>query len=176
MGAHYLIVVDMQKDFVDGPLGSSEARAMLPALVQKVRSFPGQVLFTKDTHYSDYLQTQEGRLLPVVHCVKGTPGWELVEELENFRREHNSPVYEKPAFGCRQLAAELAKLDTREPIASIELVGVCTDICVVSNALLLKAFLPEVLIQVDGACCAGVTPQRHEAALETLRSCQVQVI
>ena len=175
MGAHYLIVVDMQKDFVDGPLGSSEARAMLPALVQKVRSFPGQVLFTKDTHYSDYLKTQEGRLLPVVHCVKGTPGWELMPELREFASEKDCTLIEKPTFGSEKLAALIKEACAKDEVESVELAGLCTDICVISNALLIKAVATELPVSVDASCCAGVTPAKHAAALEILQSCQVMV-
>ncbi|MDE5951079.1 MAG: cysteine hydrolase [Acetatifactor sp.] len=169
----YLIVVDMQKDFVTGVLGTREAQQILPAVADKVRSFEGQVIFTRDTHQSDYMQTQEGKNLPVPHCIEGSEGWQLVDVLEKIRVERNLPVYDKVTFGCPELARDLVKAVEQEPIESIELIGVCTDICVVSNALTIKAHLPEVPIYVDPACCAGVTPQAHEAALATMKSCQI---
>lgn len=169
----YLIVVDMQKDFVTGVLGTREAQQILPAVADKVRSFEGQVIITRDTHQSDYMQTQEGKNLPVPHCIEGSEGWQLVDVLEEIRVERNLPVYDKVTFGCPELARDLVKAVEQEPIESIELIGVCTDICVVSNALTIKAHLPEVPIYVDPACCAGVTPQAHEAALATMKSCQI---
>lgn len=175
MAKRYLIVVDMQKDFVNAALGTKEAEAIVPALLQKVQNFDGEVIFTKDTHFENYLSTAEGKLLPVEHCIKGTEGWMLIEELERYCAENNSTVYEKLTFGCKELAQDMLAKHETEPIASIELIGLCTDICVVSNALLLKAFLPEVEISVDASCCAGVTPMKHDAALETMASCQILV-
>lgn len=175
MAVDYLIVVDMQKDFVNGALGTKEAEAIVSKVLKKVKEFKGRVIFTKDTHFEDYLSTSEGKLLPVEHCIKGTRGWQLIEELEAYCAENNSMVYEKNTFGCKELARDMAAQQAEEPIASIELIGLCTDICVVSNALLLKAFLPEVPIAVDAACCAGVTPLKHDAALETMRSCQILI-
>lgn len=171
----YLIVVDMQKDFVTGVLGTKEAQQILPAVADRVRSFEGQVIFTRDTHQSDYMETQEGKYLPVPHCIQGSEGWQLADELEEIRAERNLPVYDKVTFGCPELARDLVKADRQEPIEFIELIGVCTDICVVSNALTIKAHLPEVPMYVDPACCAGVTPQAHEAALTTMKSCQIQM-
>ena len=171
----YLIVVDMQKDFVTGVLGTKEAQQILPAVAEKVQSFEGQVIFTRDTHQSDYMETQEGKYLPVPHCIQGSDGWQLADELEEFRRAQNIPVYDKVTFACPELARDLTKANEQEAIESIELIGVCTDICVVSNALTIKAHLPEVPMYVDPACCAGVTPQAHEAALATMRSCQIQM-
>lgn len=169
-----LIVVDLQNDFVDGSLGTPEAQSILPAVVEKIRSYPkGQVLATQDTHGADYLSTQEGRLLPVSHCIKGTKGWEVVPEVAAALGD--AAVLEKPVFGSVALAERLREMTAKEPI-SVELVGLCTDICVISNALLIKSFLPEVPITVDSRCCAGVTPERHHAALEVLRSCQVTVL
>ena len=165
-----LIVVDMQKDFVDGSLGTKEAQAIVPAVAEKARGFDGRVIFTRDTHQPDYLNTQEGRNLPVVHCVEGTEGWQIVPEL----RDCAADVVDKPTFGSTALAGRLKAME--DDIESIELVGLCTDICVVSNALLLKAAMPEVPIRVDSRCCAGVTPEKHAAALETMRSCQIEVL
>lgn len=168
-----LIVVDMQKDFVTGALGSKEAQEILPGVAEKVRAFEGEIIFTMDTHGENYLETQEGRRLPVKHCLAGTAGWELEEVLGGLAAERNASFYEKGTFGSLELAERLK--ERQESIESIELVGVCTDICVVSNALLLKAYMPETPICVDSACCAGVTPEKHEAALETMRSCQIEV-
>lgn len=176
MSQRYLIVIDMQNDFVDGALGTPEAQAIAPDVVRAVRDFDGEVVFTYDTHTEDYLATQEGAKLPVPHCIKGTPGWELTPELDELRRERDARTFEKPTFGSVELARWLRERDAENPIASIELIGVCTDICVVSNALLIKAVLPEVPVSVDAALCAGVTPEAHEAALATMRSCQVEVL
>ena len=165
-----LIVVDMQKDFVDGSLSTKEAREIVDRVVQKVRAWEGPVIFTRDTHEPDYLSTQEGRRLPVAHCIEGTEGWQIISPLRPYARD----VVDKPGFGSTELARRLAA--RAEEIEEIELIGLCTDICVVSNALLIKAFLPETPLRVDSACCAGVTPEKHLAALETLRSCQVEVV
>lgn len=173
MAGKILIVVDMQNDFVTGTLGSKEAQAIVPGVVEKVRSFDGEVIFTRDTHTDNYPKTQEGRLLPVEHCIAHTKGWELIEPLQELQGNRKS--YTKNTFGCVKLAADLLSKHENQPLESIELIGVCTDICVISNALLLKAYLPEVSISVDSECCAGVTPQKHEAALETMRSCQILV-
>lgn len=171
----YLIVVDMQKDFVTGVLGTREAQQILPAVTAKVQDFDGRVIFTRDTHQDNYMDTQEGKYLPVPHCIQGSEGWQLAEPLEELRTAQNLPVYDKVTFGCPKLAQDLAEINEQEPITSIELIGVCTDICVVSNALVIKAHLPEVPVYVDPACCAGVTPEAHEAALATMRSCQIQM-
>ncbi|MCD8010081.1 MAG: cysteine hydrolase [Lachnospiraceae bacterium] len=171
----YLIIVDVQNDFVDGALGTAEAQEMLPRLLEKVRQFDGTLLVTKDTHGADYLETQEGRKLPVPHCIRGTDGWQLAPALRAIPAVREAKVYEKPCFGSTALAADLAAQDREGGVDSVELVGLCTDICVVSNALLLKAAMPEVLVSVDARCCAGVTPQAHEAALTVMESCQISV-
>lgn len=175
MANDFLIIVDMQNDFVSGALGTPEARSIVEAVARRAEEFEGTVVFTKDTHGEDYLQTQEGANLPVVHCVRDTPGWDLVDELERVRNLRDALVFDKPSFGSLDLAAWLVEQNDVEPIDSIELAGLCTDICVVSNALLIKANLPEVPLRVQSALCAGVTPQSHQAALDTMRSCQVQV-
>ena len=175
MAKKILLVIDVQNDFVDGALGTKEAQAMLPVLLEKVRTFDGDVIYTKDTHPENYLETQEGKNLPVPHCIKGTKGWELVPALAELQQKSGSKVYEKPTFGSVMLAHELHQRYTAGEIASIELVGLCTDICVISNALLLKAAMPELPITVDPACCAGVTPEKHAAALEVMKSCQIGV-
>ena len=173
-----LVVVDMQNDFIDGALGTKEAVQIVPNVCDKVERELQQgteVIFTRDTHGEDYPDTQEGRYLPVPHCIRGSEGWQLTEELEAVRAAKDLPVYDKVTFGCPELARDLVQANAREAIQSIELIGVCTDICVVSNALTIKAHLPEVPIYVDPACCAGVTPQSHQAALDTMRSCQIQM-
>ena len=175
MERDYLIVIDMQEDFIYGALGNEETRKIVPEVVKRVREFQGTVIFTRDTHQKNYLDTQEGKLLPVEHCIEGTKGWELIEELEEYQKINKSEVFDKPTFGCLELGQKLAGIHQRENIHSITCIGVCTDICVVSNALLLKASMPEVPIYVDAFCCAGVTPAKHEQALETMRSCQILV-
>lgn len=175
MARKYLIVVDMQEDFINGSLGSKEAREIVQAVTEKVKNFDGTVLFTRDHHGEDYGTTQEGKFLPVPHCIAHSAGWEFVEPLEELRKKHDYKVYEKGAFGSIPMAMDLRAEHEKQEIGSIELVGVCTDICVVSNALILKAYLPEVPIYVDAECCAGVTPEKHQHALETMKSCQVIV-
>ena len=176
MANNFLIVIDMQNDFVNGSLGTPEAEAIVDAVAERARTFDGTVAFTLDTHCANYLDTQEGRNLPVVHCVRNTPGWQLAPAVELARLATAGRVFEKPTFGSTALAAWLVDENEREPIDSIELCGLCTDICVVSNALLVKASLPEVPIRVNARLCAGVTPAAHEAALTTMRSCQVEVV
>ena len=166
-----IVVVDMQNDFIDGALGTPEAQAMLPRLVEKLTAEQAAgtaLIFTMDTHGADYLRTQEGRRLPVEHCIRGTAGWQIADALQPFVQEA-AAVIEKPTFGATALPAALANYD------EIELVGLCTDICVISNALLAKAFYPEKHITVDAACCAGVTPESHANALAAMRMCQVEV-
>ena len=168
-----LIVIDMQNDFIDGALGTKEAVSIVDKVKEKIRSYPAaDVIATMDTHGADYMQTQEGQNLPVVHCVRGTDGWQIRQDIADLLTD--ARIYEKPTFGSTLMAADLKALSEKEEI-ELELVGLCTDICVVSNALLLKAMMPEVYICVDAACCAGVTPQKHLAALETMRSCQIHV-
>ena len=169
-----LIVIDMQNDFIDAALGTKEAEAIVDAVKEKIRSYPAEdVIATMDTHGENYMETQEGRNLPVVHCVKGTDGWQIRPDIAALLSD--AKIYEKPTFGSTAMADDLKAMSEKEEI-ELELIGLCTDICVVSNALLLKASMPEVKISVDAACCAGVTPQKHEAALETMRSCQIHVI
>ena len=167
-----LIVVDMQNDFIDGSLGTPEAVAIVPAVAEKIRGFPGTVLFTRDTHGPDYLDTQEGRNLPVVHCIKGSEGWQIRPELAALCKRE--PI-DKPSFGSTRLGELLLEMNREDPIGSVTLIGLCTDICVISNALLIKAFLPEVPVTVDAACCAGVTPDSHENALKAMKICQIGV-
>lgn len=169
-----LVVVDMQNDFITGSLGTQEAQAIVPGVVEKIRGFEGLVFFTQDTHGADYLQTQEGKNLPVEHCIRGTWGWQLEPRVEAVRA--STPI-EKNTFGSKGLADVLKARHTYEgPLTEIVLVGLCTDICVISNALLLKAYLPEVKVTVDASCCAGVTPESHQRALEAMQACQVNVV
>ena len=173
MSRKILIVIDMQNDFIDGSLGTKEAEAIVPAVIEKIKEYPKQDVYaTRDTHLKDYLNTQEGKNLPVEHCIKGTKGWEIRADIAELILKNH--IFDKPTFGSVQLAEAVKKMNEEEPL-EIELIGLCTDICVVSNALLLKAFMPEVRISVDPSCCAGVTPEKHEAALETMRSCQIQI-
>ncbi len=176
MANKILVVVDMQNDFIDGALGTEEARGIVKAATEEARDFEGEVVFTLDTHPKNYLQTQEGRNLPVEHCIRGTRGWQLAPSLLKVQQERHARVFEKPAFGSTDLADWLVQRDRERGIDEVEFIGLCTDICVVSNALLAKAVLPEVLITVKAGCCAGVSPAAHEAALATMRSCQVQVL
>ena len=165
-----LAVIDMQNDCVSGSLGTKEANAIVQNVVKKIETFSGNIVFTQDTHQSSYLQSQEGMFLPVQHCIKNTEGWELVAPIKKLITDQ---VYEKPTFGSLLLAESLKSLHERTPIHSITLIGLCTDICVVSNALLLKAFFPEIPIHVDAACCAGTTPENHKAALQVMKMCQI---
>lgn len=167
-----LIVVDMQNDFIDGALGTSEAVAIVSKVAEKVKGFKGTVIFTRDTHGENYMQTQEGRNLPVPHCIKGSHGWEVCPALEPLR---TGLTIDKPTFGSAELGRLILELDAKEPVGSITLVGLCTDICVISNAMIAKAFLPEVPVTVDAACCAGVTPESHRNALNAMKMCQVRI-
>lgn len=164
-----LVIVDMQNDFIDGALGTKEAEAIVPKVAMKLleyRKAGAQVIFTRDTHQKDYLETQEGKNLPVEHCIEGTKGWQITEKLEVKPEDE---VINKVTFG-HVWSKEMIKGE------QIELVGLCTDICVISNALGLKAVLPEVPITVDASCCAGVTPTSHKNALEAMKMCQIHVI
>jgi len=166
-----LIVVDMQKDFVYGSLGTVEAQAIVQKIQEKIASHQGELWFTLDTHQENYLSSAEGKKLPVEHCIKGTGGHSLVDELQQFATRGR--FFEKPTFGSVEMAKALSN---RFDITSVELVGVCTDICVISNALLLKAFRPELSITVDSTCCAGTTPNNQDASLIAMKSCQITVI
>lgn len=172
-----LLVIDMQNDFIDGALGTKEAEAIVPAVIEKIKNFDGRVIYTRDTHQNNYMETQEGKNLPVPHCIEGTDGWQLNPEIEELRLgNEQSLVFDKPSFGSIELGEALRKLNEEEAIESIELVGLCTDICVISNAMIAKANLPEVPILVDANCCAGVTPESHQRALDSMTTCQVKII
>ena len=166
-----LIVIDMQNDFIDGSLGTKEAVAIVPNVAKKIakaRAAGETVVFTRDTHQSNYLKTQEGKNLPVLHCVQGSNGWQISSKLE----VGDSRIFDKPSFGSMELADYIATLSDLE---EIELIGLCTGICVISNAFILKAKLPEVKITVDASCCACVTPESHKTAISAMKLCQINV-
>lgn len=176
---NYLVLIDMQHDFVDGSLRNEEAIRKIPAIVNKIKNFvsdgiTGHIMVTKDTHGKDYLGTLEGKNLPVVHCIKDSLGWELCLEVEEALRNKNVGFFYKPTFGSTEMA-EYFKQNIRHD-DTIEICGFCTDICVISNALLLRAACPNTPITVDASCCAGVTVEKHRAALEVMKSCQITVI
>ena len=165
-----LVVVDMQNDFIDGALGTPEAVEIVPYVRDAIKSFDGKVLFTRDTHFSEYLETQEGKKLPVPHCIHGTHGWQIRAELDALRT--TEPI-DKITFGSTDLPAAVAAIPDVE---SVTLLGLCTDICVISNAMLLKAYFPELPILVDARGCAGVTPESHLRALLAMQSCQIEIL
>ena len=165
-----LVVVDMQNDFIDGALGTPEAQAIVPYVKSVIESFDGKVLFTRDTHFENYMSTEEGKNLPVPHCIKGTHGWQIRGELDALRR---TEAIDKITFGSCELIELLRR---EESIESVTLLGLCTDICVISNALLIKAYFPEVPISVDARGCAGVTPESHKNALNAMKTCHVKII
>lgn len=168
-----LIVIDMQGDFIEGSLGSPEARAILPRVLELVRRYPPEdVFFTRDTHGDEYLSTQEGRKLPVLHCRAGSAGWALAPELEALRR---TEPFDKGAFGSWELGLALRAMNAATPLRRITLAGLCTDICVIANALLIKAALPETELAVAAAACAGSSPEAHRVALEAMRRCQIEI-
>lgn len=172
---HLLVVVDIQKDFVDGALGTAEAVSIVDKAAKKIKEFNGDIFVTFDTHFENYMETAEGAKLPVPHCIKGTAGWELNTTIaQALSDKHYTPV-EKMTFGSTDLPA-LVKEDVGEDDFDITLIGLCTDICVVSNALILKASFPEKEVYVDAACCAGVTVDTHNAALATMKMCQINII
>ena len=166
-----LVVIDMQVDFITGALGTQEAQTIIPAVVQKIAAFGGDVVYTRDTHGENYLDTAEGKKLPVVHCVRGTAGWQLHPQVEAAGAEKTVGIIDKPTFG----SVELCSFAAAGQYDAIELVGLCTDICVISNALCLKAQLWETPITVWRDCCAGVTPASHENALSAMTMCQIDI-
>ncbi len=165
-----LVVVDMQKDFIDGALGTKEAQEIVPSVVDEIKNFDGDVVFTFDTHSSLYLETREGKNLPVEHCIKGTDGFKLDKNIQPLAI--GKKCFEKPTFGSVELAGFVADNDYTD----ITLIGLCTDICVISNAMLIKAYLPEADVRVKASCCAGVTPESHENALSAMKMCQIDII
>ena len=172
---HFLIVVDIQKDFVDRALGTAEAVAMIPAAAERIKGFEGDIFVTYDTHFEDYMDSAEGKKLPVPHCIKGTEGWELDDGIAEALKGRQYAAVEKLTFGSVELP-RLVEIGARDEDFDITLIGLCTDICVVSNALILKAHFPDKEIYVDASCCAGVTPETHNAALETMKMCQINII
>ena len=164
-----LVVVDMQNDFIDGALGTAEAVAIVPAVKALIEGFDGKVLFTRDTHFENYMQTEEGKHLPVPHCIKDSDGWQICDELKAFA----DCVIDKITFGSVELPKLL--MECGEPIEEIELCGLCTDICVISNAMILKAAFPEARIIVDGSCCAGETMESHGIALDAMKAVQIEI-
>ncbi|MBE6904328.1 MAG: cysteine hydrolase [Ruminococcaceae bacterium] len=165
-----LVVVDMQNDFIDGALGTKEAVKIVPYVKEIIENFDGKILFTRDTHFENYMQTQEGKNLPVPHCIKGSQGWQIHSQLEALR---TTDAIDKVTFGSKELVEILKK---EENIESITFVGLCTDICVISNAMVVKAFFPEIPLIVDAKACAGVTPKSHETALEAMKMCQIKIL
>lgn len=172
---HFLIVVDMQKDFVDGALGTKEAQAIVPNVMDKILNFDGQIFATLDTHAANYMESSEGKKLPVPHCIKGTPGWMLNDMVAAVLEQKGYTPVEKVTFGSVILPRLIYQAAAGESF-TIEMVGLCTDICVVSNALMLKANFPEAEITVDSSCCAGVSTATHQAALDTMRCCQINIV
>ncbi len=170
-----LVVVDMQNDFITGSLGTAEGQAIVDRVVNRIRQHQGNIFVTRDTHADDYMTRQEGHHLPVPHCEAGTEGWQLVPAVADALAGRQVTYFDKPTFGSPELAMALKSLDDEKRLTAITLVGVCTDICVISNALLIKAFLPEVPIYVDASACAGVSPESHERALEAMAVCQVNI-
>lgn len=170
----FLIVVDIQNDFVDGSLGTLQAEEIIPKAVKKISEFSGEIFVTLDTHFENYMETCEGKKLPVSHCIKGTDGWKLNKRILTVLENKNYTIVEKNTFGSIKLP-ELLRKSVGEEEFSVELIGLCTDICVVSNALLIKANFPEAEIYVDAQCCAGVTPESHKAALTTMKMCHISV-
>ena len=179
-----LIVVDMQKDFINGALGTKEAQAIVGNVVKRIKNSAGElVLFTLDTHQEDYLETPEGKALPVIHCVEKTEGWQLNDEVKAAWSAQADRIivpelvensFKKPVFGSVELVEFLKRMQNE--ITEIELIGVCTDICVISNAIMIKNTLPNIPIKVDSASCAGVTPQSHQEALNVMKMCHIEVI
>ena len=171
-----LVVVDMQNVFIDGSLGTEEARNIVEPVCEKIIEFGGQIFVTQDTHSDNYLETLEGRHLPVEHCIANTEGWLINSFIRNALKSKNYAFIEKEIFGSMKLVDQIAKILDKGVKGSIEIVGLCSDICVVSNALMLRSAFPNTEITVDASCCAGVTPDKHKAAMEVMKSCQINVI
>ena len=171
-----LVVVDMQNDFIDESLGTEEARNIVEPVCEKIIEFGGQIFVTQDTHSDNYLETLEGRHLPVEHCIANTEGWLINSFIRNALKSKNYAFIEKEIFGSMKLVDQIAKILDKGVKGSIEIVGLCSDICVVSNALMLRSAFPNTEITVDASCCAGVTPDKHKAAMEVMKSCQINVI
>ena len=167
-----LLVVDMQNDFIDGALGSEMAMSIVDGVAERISTFDGKIIFTRDTHGADYLNTAEGRKLPVVHCVVGSPGWRISSKLPI---PAGSVVIDKITFGSKELGNLLLEENKKEEVESVEIVGLCTDICVIANAFIVKTFLPEAEVCVNADLCRGVTEESHRTALEAMRACQITI-
>ncbi|WMJ89622.1 cysteine hydrolase family protein [Anaerocolumna sp. MB42-C2] len=173
-----LVVIDMQNDFIDGTLGTGEAVQIVDKVVDKIKNYERNgdtIIFTKDTHSDNYLDTQEGKNLPVKHCIAKTNGWKISSKICNITDISKYKIYEKVTFGSSELAKDLMN-GVYDTVSQIELIGLCTDICVISNALLIKTFLPEIPVAVDASCCAGVTKESHANALEAMKMCQINIL
>lgn len=168
-----LVAVDLQNDFIDGALGTKEAVGIIEKAKKRIATFPGVVLFTRDTHTSSYMETEEGKNLPVPHCIKGSEGWEIRKEIDELRK---TEAIDKPTFGSVELGEKLKELDEKEGVRSVTLLGLCTDICVISNAFIAKAYLPNAHIAVDSEASAGVTPESHKRALEAMEMCHIEIL
>lgn len=175
MASEFLVVIDMQNDFISGSLKNDSAMAIVPAVKKRIEEFEGKILFTRDTHCEDYLDTLEGRNLPVEHCIKGSSGWEIIDELKPYA-EKSACIYDKRTFGSLRLAQDMRAINEIDSITSIEIIGVCTDICVISNAMLIKAAMPDVPVRVRRECCAGTSDAAHENALNAMKGCQIEII
>lgn len=180
MGKKFLVVVDMQNDFVDGALGTKEAELIVSKVAEKINGFAGEICYTLDTHYDNYMDTQEGKNLPVKHCIKGTEGHDLcpaVAQAIQGKIDSGCHIkgFLKETFGSTDLVEYLAEYNKNEGIEEITFVGLCTGICVISNAMMTKAFMPELPIKIDASCCACVTPESHKTALEAMKLCQMEI-
>ena len=172
-----LVCVDLQNDFIDGALGTEEARKIVPAVVKKIKNFKGRIIFTRDTHNENYLDTQEGKKLPIPHCIKGTRGWEINKEIFDAVGNRKVDIVDKKQFGSERLPSYVwIRTWDGNKVDSIEFIGLCTDVCVISNALIMKMNYPEIPITVDSTCCAGTTPEAHEAALKVMKNCQINIV
>lgn len=171
MSKRVLVVVDMQRDFINGALGTKEAEGIVESVAKYIKDFAGEVVFTRDTHHENYMETQEGKNLPVPHCIVGTDGWQIDERLKKYVTD-TTKVFDKPTFGSVELAEYIKGQQT---VSEVVLIGLCTDICVISNAMVIKAYMPEVKVTVVERCCAGVTPGSHKNALEAMKMCQIAV-
>lgn len=169
-----LVVVDMQKDFIDGALGTKEAKAIVDKVIAVIKTWDGPVVYTMDTHEENYLTTQEGQNLPVVHCIRGSQGWQLEERIRELAK--GKKIFEKPGFGSVDLALYVKELYEKKEVSKVTLIGLCTDICVINNAMVIKAYVPELPIEVKESCLAGVTPESHNNALAAMKMCQIKVV
>ena len=172
----YPVVVDMQNDFIDGSLGTPEAQAILPKVIEKIKNFKGAVVYTRDTHDEDYLETLEGKNLPVEHCIMGTEGWQLQKDIQELQICGHGLVFNKETFGSTQMAGCLQGIDRMASIDEVEIVGLCTDICVLANAVIIRTAMPNCVVRVDASCCAGSTPEAHACALQAMKSLQIEVV